>query len=431
VGTPGDPVVERQRRLGEALADCRTAAGFDQTELARRLSYDRTTVAHAERGAQIPAVEFWLASDELLEAHGGLLRLYEEWQQAKDDRAAAAVARARAERRIGLALGRPGSCGAADDEPERLSLSPGHGLDGACVPSGPALADYLAEVQAALRRAEDEIGARPVLPVARAQAGMVEALARNARGAALPALLRQAAQWSQFTAWLHTDLGVRDLAAGWYLRAGEQAREAGDADMVSTVLSMRSHLAWSSRQPGLAVGLAEGAAAVAGTHPVTRSQAVQQLARGLAMLGEHDRVERLLDEAEELVHAAAGRLDGWPSWLYFHNPARIRVQRAIAYTEMGRGKAAAEILTEAIGRTRCEEVRDRGWNYSRLSVAWAMGGEPDAAVEAGRRAAVITATAPSAHTAGELHHAARLLYAAGAKKQADELADLQRSIAQP
>jgi len=59
VNTPDDPVAERQRQLGTALAEWRKLAGLNQTELARRPTYDRSTVAHAERAAQIPAEEFW------------------------------------------------------------------------------------------------------------------------------------------------------------------------------------------------------------------------------------------------------------------------------------------------------------------------------------------------------------------------------------
>jgi tetratricopeptide (TPR) repeat protein len=298
-------------------------------------------------------------------------------------------------------------------------------------PAGP-LVDHLAAVQAALRRAEDETGARPVLPVALAQARMVDALAKEARGAALVPMLREAAQWSQFTAWLHADSALPVDAERWYLRAGGQAREAGDVDMASTILSMRSHLAWGEREPGLSVGLAEGALSVPRLHPATRSQAAQQLARGLAMLHDSDhRVDRLLDEAEDAAHAAAADPDGMPPWLYFHNPARTRVQRAIAYTEAGRGRDAAQILTEAIDRTRPEEIRDRGWNYGRLSLAWAMAGEPDAALDAARQAAAITEIAPSAHTSTELRHAAQLLAKAGARRESAEIADLGRTMNGP
>ena len=83
MSTPDDPVAERQRQLGTALAEWRKLAGLNQTELARRLTYDRSTVAHAERGAQIPAEAFWQECDTLLAANSVLLGLYQALQQAK------------------------------------------------------------------------------------------------------------------------------------------------------------------------------------------------------------------------------------------------------------------------------------------------------------------------------------------------------------
>src|SRR5215475_260659 len=70
VETSDDPVIQRQRRLGQALTEWRKAADLSQGQLARRLSYDRTTVAHAERGAQIPAEDFWRSCDAVLAAEG-------------------------------------------------------------------------------------------------------------------------------------------------------------------------------------------------------------------------------------------------------------------------------------------------------------------------------------------------------------------------
>ncbi len=100
--TSDDPIIQRQRRLGQGLAEWRKLAGLNQAQLARRLRYDRTTVAHAERGAQIPAEEFWQACDQVLTADGALLHLYQAVQEAKKRRAEDATARARAERRARL-----------------------------------------------------------------------------------------------------------------------------------------------------------------------------------------------------------------------------------------------------------------------------------------------------------------------------------------
>jgi hypothetical protein len=87
---PNDQMTNLRSQLGEALTEWRERAGFKQTELARRITYDRTTVCHAERGGQIPAAEFWQTCDQALGAHGALIALYEQWQATKHDQAEAA-----------------------------------------------------------------------------------------------------------------------------------------------------------------------------------------------------------------------------------------------------------------------------------------------------------------------------------------------------
>jgi hypothetical protein len=115
VSTRDDPVAERQRQLGKALAEWRKLAGLNQTELARRLTYDRSTVAHAERGAQIPAEAFWQECDTLLAANSVLLGLYQALQRAKQRKTDQAAAKARAERQARLAAGAAALWSTVDD----------------------------------------------------------------------------------------------------------------------------------------------------------------------------------------------------------------------------------------------------------------------------------------------------------------------------
>jgi hypothetical protein len=124
-----------------------------------------------------------------------------------------------------------------------------------------------------------------------------------------------------------------------------------------------------------------------------------------------------LDEAEEVAHAVAGDPERIPEWMCFHGPARAAVQRGIAYVEAGRAADAVEVLAEAIGRTRPEEVRDRGWNHGRLALAHAMNGAVEAAVASARAAVAIAARSP--HTAADLRTAARLLHARAPRHAAE------------
>jgi tetratricopeptide (TPR) repeat protein/DNA-binding XRE family transcriptional regulator len=67
-------------RLAARLAALRSAVGLNQGQLATRINYSRTTLVHAERGRQVPALVFWQLCDEELGANGELIELYESYR---------------------------------------------------------------------------------------------------------------------------------------------------------------------------------------------------------------------------------------------------------------------------------------------------------------------------------------------------------------
>jgi transcriptional regulator with XRE-family HTH domain len=84
--SPGHSIVTAQEQLtglreaiaaarteaGGLLAGFRHAAGLSQVQLAGRIGYSATAVAHAERGRRPVSAEFWLLADEALGAGGSL-----------------------------------------------------------------------------------------------------------------------------------------------------------------------------------------------------------------------------------------------------------------------------------------------------------------------------------------------------------------------
>jgi len=460
--------------LGDLLRVLRTDAGLTQKQLGERVGYARVTVATAESGHRSPTKDFWARADVELAADGRLVGGYDQLHAARVQRDRQRVQRAEADRaarvaqwRSGAALPEPSSDGTPLALPHDAARGNDHGDERAAAvrqsrrqadteregvvqdlehrevagrelgvvspardsAEAPRGSSELRDTLAALRRAEDEVGSAPVLGVTLSITRLTETLLRAAAGPARQKLLGLAGQHSQFVAWLYKDLGRHDLALGWYRRCGEQAREAGDPDLVSTVLSMRSHLSWSERDARSAVALAEGALLVPGIAPVVRSQAAQQFARALAMAGEAGGIDRYLDLAEDLAHQAAAEPERIPPWLYFHDVSRVAVQRGVAYVEAGRGEDAARVLQAWIDRTPAEHVRDRGWNYGRLALAHAMSADAEAALEAAHRAVDISLRAPSAHTAKDLRQSARLLRRTGAATAADEVRQMAQAIA--
>jgi hypothetical protein len=82
----------------------------------------------------------------------------------------------------------------------------------------------------------------PHLPILTSSSG--SSARSDARGPVCRELLSVGSHYCQFAGWLGQD-------------TMDAAQEAGDADMVTSVLSLKSHLAWSRGDAATAVGLAQ------------------------------------------------------------------------------------------------------------------------------------------------------------------------------
>jgi hypothetical protein len=108
-----------------------------------------------------------------------------------------------------------------------------------------AIVAHLRAVLARQRALEDMVGARGVLPAVLAEVRLIDDLACQARGAVGSALVGLAGEYRQFLGWMGEDTGDHRAALAHYDRAMDAAQETGDANMVTSVLSLKSHLAWS------------------------------------------------------------------------------------------------------------------------------------------------------------------------------------------
>ena len=82
----GEDLDPLKKALADLLAARRATAGLTQKELARAISYGRTTVATAESCHRQPAAGFWTACDEVLGADGDLTRAYAQLAAARQRR---------------------------------------------------------------------------------------------------------------------------------------------------------------------------------------------------------------------------------------------------------------------------------------------------------------------------------------------------------
>ncbi|MEU1607761.1 helix-turn-helix domain-containing protein [Micromonospora matsumotoense] len=284
-------------RFGTELRRLRMSAGLSLRRLAPLALSSRGHLHDLETGRRQPTVDLVTRLDDVLDTGGSLSGLLHPSPTPRDPQRLAHLTR----------------------HPRRVD---------------PTTLHLLAEVLAAHRRLEDTLGATPLLPTMRTQLDLVTTLVAETTGTLRPGVVDLAAQWAQFGGWLYAASDRPRLANRWYGIALEWATEVGNPDMIATALSMRGHLAWSQRQPGPLIGLS-AAAARQPASPGVRAIAVQQQARGHALIGEVDAVSDLLDQAVAL-HAQAGAApDREPPWIYFHSADYLAVQRGLAYRLLG------------------------------------------------------------------------------------------------
>ncbi|MGI9004535.1 MAG: hypothetical protein ACR2GH_23265, partial [Pseudonocardia sp.] len=107
--------------------------------------------------------------------------------------------------------------------------------------------EHLAAVLAVQRQLEDVAGTRRVLPAVLAEIELIERLAPDVRGPVRAGPIGLAAEYRQFAGWMGEDTGDHAAALAHYDRAMDAAQETGDANMITSVLSLK-------RPPGVVGG---------------------------------------------------------------------------------------------------------------------------------------------------------------------------------
>jgi transcriptional regulator with XRE-family HTH domain len=372
----GRRVVVVDPSFGTTLRNLRKERGLSLRHLGQRVRYSHTQLWEWETARSSPTREVAKRLDDALDTGGKLADMIIE---ASDSLT-------------------PDDC----DRIEHIVTKP-RTIDRIAIES-------FAAILAHQRRLEDQVGAGPLIVPVVAQLAVVEALLRDACGPIRETVLDQAAQWAQFAGWLHAASARAALARDWYARALEWATEAGDINMIATALSMRGHLAWQAREPGPLIGLSAAALRQAAS-PGIRALAAQQEARGHALIGDSDEVDRKLDLATELAASAAEHPDREPPWVYFYNAHYLAMQRGLAYLLLGRRDEAVEQL-EAGLRAMSAEVRQSEWvgNYLlQLALAHDSVGNRDQAVRIAEEARTVAATKGSERLGRQTEKLAREL----------------------
>lgn len=228
-------------------------------------------------------------------------------------------------------------------------------------------ADWIGEVLARHRRAEDEVGGLDLWPVVRSQLDAVTRLLPGTTGPAADRLLLLAAEHAHWLSWVAAQQDRPGVALAWIDLAHGWAVDGGHTDMASWVHRIRSYYSLRHGDPVRALRTAEAARLTIGLSPAAASTASHQAAAAAAAVGERDRARRLADEALALALQAVEEEDR-PGWLYWLTPARAMLQLADTAYSCRDWQAAADgiraALPELVGYPR-----DHAYYQARLEDA--------------------------------------------------------------
>jgi transcriptional regulator with XRE-family HTH domain len=289
------------------------------------------------------------------------------------------------------------------------------------------VAGHLRRVFAEFSTADWLLGPRVVLASVTGHLALVEQLLARSSSDRPIELLSLGARYAEFSSWLHQDVGDPRAALLWADRAMEWAHEAGDPVMVSYILARKSDQAAAAYDGARAIGLARAAQQKSGHLPArVQAVAVLQEARGLALVGDEIACNRKLHDALELASIGQRSSEGGPGR---HCTVEfVELQRASCLMELGRARPAIESFERGLARLPTIHRRDRGVYLSRLAVAYAIDGDPEAASATGLQAVQIAHATGSGRIGAELH---RLRSSLTPWRDHPSVARLDRALAMP
>jgi hypothetical protein len=182
-----------------------------------------------------------------------------------------------------------------------------------------AMVGYSAEVVAGLRRLGGTVGPQITLPPAMALRSAMAAMARNAPEAVTPSALAVYGDLTQLVGWLLFNLGDNGAARYYYDDARSAAYQAGNADLVTYVLSASSQLAATQGSSRDAVDHAHAAqhAARSSHSPFAVAYAADVAARAYAGAGQVGRCQAALDRERAALADIEPQTPRSPWWYFY------------------------------------------------------------------------------------------------------------------
>jgi hypothetical protein len=204
----------------------------------------------------------------------------------------------------------------------------------------------LADVLAATRRVEDQIGSAGVLPSIQANRGLARSLLADARSPIRDRLGSLTGELHQYLGWLLAETGYLEQARVELDAALALGLEFDDPNLTSLALSFKGHLAWMVGNPHEVIALSCAARRDDRVFIAQHAFNAHQEARGWAMAGEASEVDRALGQADKLAELAITRQADMPPNLYWYGSGFFTLQRGLTWHTLDDARFAERAATE-------------------------------------------------------------------------------------
>jgi hypothetical protein len=273
-----------------------------------------------------------------------------------------------------------------------------------------ATIDVLADVLAATRRVEDQIGSAGVLPSIHAPRGLAASLLADAPSPIRDRLGSLTGELHQYLGWLLAETGHLEQARVELDAALALGVEFDDPDLTSLALSFKGHLAWMVGNPHGVIALSGAARRDTRVFLAQHAFNAHQEARGWAMAGERGEVDRALAHADTLAERALSRQADTPPNLYWYSPGFFTLQRGLTWHTLADTRIAARAATELTNGLHELPAAERDSEWAAIftvaaAEALTTAGEAECAIAQARQAVAVCRATRSTRLARALRRA--------------------------
>jgi transcriptional regulator with XRE-family HTH domain len=245
-------------------------------------------------------------------------------------------------------------------------------------------------VRRLLNDSDNWLGSRSLASAVRQLYELIDRLRRATTGELRRNLLDVAALYAEFCGWLHQEVGDVRGGVEWTQRALQQAQAADDRDLVAYVFVRMGQFAEADGDGDRVVGLARAAQREPGLSAQVRALALQQEARGHALVRDERWCLTKLDEAWAVGEDIRERWTDEYRVGYYFTRHHLHAERSACLLELGRLREAIDLYRDNQASRAALCQWEQGVHLAKLARAYAESGEYEQAAATGLEALAVS-----------------------------------------